>query len=224
MRVYHGSYTRIDKIELAKCKPYKDFGKGFYVTKFRHHAENWANVLGDKNDTQGFVTEFEYIEGDFSESICKIKRFEGYNDEWLDFIVKNRDKSNKKPVHDYDIVEGPVANDKIQNTLRLYLKGKISKDEFLKMLVYHEATHQICFCTLNSLQCIERMDDSPTFDVVLISEPLLEQLMHDKNIDEETAADIFYSSQTFGSLSDENADFYKKTWQEIYEILKTELT
>ena len=222
MRVYHGSYTKIEKIDLSKANPNKDFGKGFYVTKFRHHAEDWANIIGSKNDTQGFVTEFEYIDGEFTEKICKIKRFDSYNDEWLEFVVKNRDRANKTPVHDYDIVEGPVADDKIQHTLRIYLKGKITKDKFLKMLMAHEQTHQICFCTLNSLQCIERIDDSPTFDIVLISEPLIEKLMLDKNIDEETAVDILYTSQTFIDLSNESTELYKKTWQEIYELLEKE--
>jgi hypothetical protein len=223
MRVYHGSYTKIEKIDLSKCKPNKDFGKGFYVTKFRHHAENWASVIGEKNDAQGFITEFEYIDGDFVENICKIKRFESYNEEWLDFVVKNRDKRNKEAVHDYDIVEGPVANDKIQNTLRLYLKEKITKEKFLKMLSRHETTHQICFCTLNSLQCIEQIDSASTLDIIMISEPLLEKLMIDNNIDEEKAVDIFYTSQTFNLLSDVTTEYYKKPWQEIYKMLKMEL-
>jgi len=36
MKVYHGSYIKIEKIDLAKCLPQKDFGQGFYVTKFKH--------------------------------------------------------------------------------------------------------------------------------------------------------------------------------------------
>ncbi len=223
MWVYHGSYTKIEKIDLSKANPNRDFGKGFYVTKFRHHADVWANIIGNKNDTSGFVTEFEYTDGEFTERICKIKRFETYSDEWLEFIVKNRDRANKTTVHDFDIVEGPVANDKIQHTLRLYLKGKITKDKFMKMLKMHDETHQICFCTLNSLQCIERIDDTPTFNIVLISEPILEKLMLEKNIDDETAADIFYTSETFINLSDETTEFHKKTWQEIYELLNQEL-
>ena len=151
MKVYHGSYTRIEAIDLSKCKPRKDFGRGFYVTKIRRHAENWASVIGENNNTAGVVTEFEYAEDSFIENICKIKHFNGYNEEWLDFIVANRNKRSPEPAHDYDIVEGPVANDKIQNTLRFYLKGEISKEKFLEMLTYHEETHQICFCTLNSL-------------------------------------------------------------------------
>jgi len=39
MKVYHGSHIKVDKIDLSKCKPNKDFGRGFYVTKLRYHAE-----------------------------------------------------------------------------------------------------------------------------------------------------------------------------------------
>jgi hypothetical protein len=222
MKVYHGSYIRIDTIDLSKCNPRKDFGKGFYVTKIRHHAENWANVIGENNNTNGVVTEFEYSEDSFIENICKIKRFSGYSEEWLDFIVLNRDKKSPEPAHNYDIVEGPVANDKVQNTLRFYLKGKISKEKFLEMLTYHEETHQICFCTLNSLQAIERIDDTPSMDIIALSDPLLEALMLEKNIDEKTASRIFYTSAVFAQLSDKNTELYLKPWQEIYEMLKKE--
>ena len=223
MKVYHGSYIRIDSVDLSKSKSYKDFGKGFYVTKFRHHAENWANAIGENNNTEGVVTEFEYIEGDFIESICKIKRFNGYDEEWLDFIVMNRDRKKTEFIHDYDIVEGPVANDKVQNTLKFYLKGKFSKETFLEMLTYHEETHQICFCTLNSLQSLERIDDTPTMDIVLISEQIIEALMLEKNIDENTSSDIFYSSNTFVKISNKSTGIYLKPWTEIYKILKNEL-
>ncbi len=75
MKVYHGSYTHIDTIDLSKCKPRKDFGRGFYLTKFRHHAESWAGVIGENNSTKGVVTEFEYTADSFIENICKVKRF-----------------------------------------------------------------------------------------------------------------------------------------------------
>jgi hypothetical protein len=223
MKVYHGSYTKVNRIDLTKCASHKDFGRGFYVTKFRKHAESWAEIIGEKNGTQGVITEFDFIEGSFTESICKIKRFERYNEEWLNFVILNRNRKTQEPAHDYDIVEGPVANDKIQNTLRLYLNGKIEKDKFLQMLMHHEETHQICFCTLNSLQAIERTDCMPTMDIVMLTEPLLKQLVLDLQIGEDKATDIFYASKIFAQVSDENTDLYKKSWQEIYEMLKEEL-
>ena len=32
MKLYHGSNTEIHEIDLRQCKPYKDFGRGFYCT------------------------------------------------------------------------------------------------------------------------------------------------------------------------------------------------
>ncbi len=223
MKVYHGSYIKVDEIDLSKCKPNKDFGKGFYVTTLRNHAEEWARIIGEKYGTEGVVTEFEFSENDFTKSICKIKHFDGYNEEWLDFIVQNRDKNRKAPIHDYDIVIGPVADDKVQNTLRLYLKGKIAKEEFLRMLTYHEETNQICFCTLNSLQTIDRINDAPTYDLIIVSEPIIKQLMLEFNIDEEKATAMFFDSDTYNKLSDEEAKLYEKGWTEIYELLLSEL-
>jgi len=223
MKVYHGSYTKVDKIDLSKSKPNKDFGKGFYVTKYHNHAEEWAKIIGEKNGTDGFVSEFDFSENDFTKSICKIKRFDAYNEEWLDFVVKNRDKNSETPVHDYDIVIGPVADDKVQNTLRLYLKGKISKEKFLKMLTHHEETHQICFCTLNSLQTIDRIDDTPTYEIVMISEPIIEKLIVNFNFDEEKATNLFFGSETYNKLSDIETKLYEKEWTETYKLLLNEL-
>jgi len=137
--------------------------------------------------------------------------------------VKNRDKNSKTPAHDYDIVIGPVANDKIQNTLRLYLKGKISKEKFLKILMHHEETHQICFCTLNSLQTIDRIDDTPTYDIVMISEPIIEKLVSDFNFDEIKAANLLFNSETYNKLSDAETKLYEKDWAETYKLLLNEL-
>ncbi len=222
MKVYHGSYVKIEEIDLSKSQPNKDFGRGFYVTKFRYHAETWAEIIGNNHSTVGVVTEFDFCDGSFAESICKIKRFETYDEEWLDFVVANRNKKSKS-THDYDIVEGPVADDKVQHRIDFFLSGKISKDQFLNELKYHETTHQICFCTFNSLQTIDPISSDKRLDVTMISEPLLEALMVEKSINEVVAADLFYTSKTFAQLADESTGLYLKTWQEIYESLKREL-
>jgi hypothetical protein len=222
MKVYHGSYIELEKIELAKCLPQKDFGQGFYVTKFKHHAENWARVIGKKHNTQGFVTEFDYTESPFAQRICQIKHFDNYNEEWLDFVVANRQNEEEKAIHDFDIVEGPVADDKVQNRIRDYLNGEIPKQEFLKELIYHEKTHQICFCTKVSLQLLKNTDKIRVSKYAHISEPIVEILVMEFGFDEEAAADKFFSSNTFSKLADTSTQLYKETWQEIYEILKIE--
>ncbi|KAA6328592.1 hypothetical protein EZS27_022530 [termite gut metagenome] len=138
----------------------------------------------------------------------------------------NRNADKRKQPHDYDIVEGPVADDKITRNITKYLQGEISKEKFLEMLTHSNPNHQICFCTVNSLQMLEYVEKSAKkskFQVENISEPLVEQLMLDLQIGEMKAADIFYSSATFTQLADTNTKLYEKEWQEIYKILKTEL-
>jgi len=61
------------------------------------------------------------------------------------------------------------------------------------------------------------------FNIEDIGEAIIEALMLDKKFDEETASKIFYSSGIFAQLADESTGFYKKKWQEIYELLKQEL-
>jgi hypothetical protein len=227
MQVYHGSYTKIERVDLTLSLPYKDFGQGFYVTKFRQHAEDWARRKGRRKHTQGVVTEFNFINGTFAERICKIKHFDGYTEEWLDFVVLNRNNALSVPTHDYDIVEGPIADDDITNRIFDYVNGLVSKEEFLKELIYHEETHQICFCTVASLQTLEGTNkDSNKFasHVMHISESVLKALVIDSKLGAMEAADLFYNSNTFTQLADISNALYKKTGMEIYEMLKQELT
>lgn len=59
----------------------------------------------------------------------KIVKFSEMTEEWLDFIVACR--SGKS--HDYDIVEGPMANDTIFNYIQNYVDGKISRTAFWEL-------------------------------------------------------------------------------------------
>jgi hypothetical protein len=224
MQVYHGSYTEILEIDLSKSQTNKDFGKGFYVTKFREHAESWAKNMANRYHKKPFVTEFIFYERAFEEGRYKVLRFADYNEEWLDFVVLNRNPEYTTQRHDYDIIEGPIADDKIQNRIRDYIDGIISKSAFLNELKYHEQTHQICFCTLNSLQMLVKTNQKYINYLVRINEAVVEKLMIDNRIDEIKASNLYYESKTFEQLSDESTKFYKRSWQKIYEMLKNELS
>jgi hypothetical protein len=221
--MYHGSNIEIKQIDLSKCEPHRDFGQGFYVTKFRQHAESWAKRKS-RFKHNGFVSEFEFYYSELVTRNCKIKQFEIYDEEWLDFVVLNRNDKNPIPVHDYDIIEGPVADDKVQNRIIDYLNGEITKSDFLEELKWHEETHQICFCTVASLQFLKQIDNSKLVSKFLhIGEPIVEKLVIDFNIDEQTAADKFFSSKTFSKLANTSNQLYEKKWTEIYELLLNEL-
>jgi len=223
MEVYHGSYTEINEIDFTFCQVGRDFGQGFYVTRFRHHAENWAKRKS-RFKHNGFITEYEFYYSELVARKCKIKQFEIYNEEWLDFVVLNRNDKNPIPAHDYDIVEGPVADDKVQNRIVDYLNGEITKTDFLEELKWHEETHQICFCTVASLQFLKHLDNGKMVSKFLhIGEPIVEKLVKDFSFDEKTATEKFFSSNTFSKLADDSNKLYEKDWTEIYNLLLSEL-
>jgi hypothetical protein len=222
MRVFHGSYTVVTEIDLTKCRSNLDFGKGFNVTKIRSQAEYWAMRTGRFHKTDGIVSEFEFYERAFTDKMYKVFRFAGYNEEWLDFIILNRDPITEEQRHDYDIVEGPVANDDVANRIDDYLAGMLSKTDFLKELSHHRPTHQICLCTVRSLQMIEPIDKKYYINVKHISRPIIEKLT-EQGIGKYQAAEMLYNSETFSNLSDKTTELYKKQWVEIYDMLKIEL-
>jgi hypothetical protein len=90
-------------------------------------------------------------------------------------------------------------------------------------LIHDEQNHQICFCTLASLQFLKRIENVNLSRFAHIGEPLIEKLMIDNQIDEMNATHLFYNSKTFTKLADESTQFYLKSWQEIYELLRQEL-
>jgi hypothetical protein len=221
MKVYHGSGVEIIDIDLSKCEPYRDFGKGFYVTNIREQAEYWAERKGKDNDTEGYVTEFKFSETAFMYWKFNVLRFDGYTEEWLDFVVMNRNRDLPVPAHDYDIVEGPVANDDVTRRIRFYLEGAISKEAFLEELKFFKHTHQICFCTQRSLQALARIRKKKFTGN--IDDEITQSLVSDYNLSEKQALDAYFESKTYKTLVDESTGLYQKTWTEVYQLLLREL-
>jgi len=223
MKVYHGSYMAIDEIDLNICEVGKDFGRGFYVTNLPQQAEIWAKRKGRAKRTTGVITEFDFNENIPEIMELNVLKFDNYDEKWLEFVVLNRLNDNKKQqAHDYDIVEGPVANDKVTEQITDYIDGIISKEEFLNDLI-HLPSHQICFCTVQSLQALKLSKPIINSKIRHIGKDILQALMIDYKIDEIEATDRYYTSNTYSQLADETTEFYKKDWTEIYNSLKQEL-
>jgi len=221
MKVYHGSDIRIDTIDLSKSKPGKDFGRGFYVTKLRIQAEEMAKRIANWNHSSPIVTEFIFDEYSFEEDQFKVLRFSEYTEEWFDFIILNRKNRSKKQIHNYDIIEGPIANDDVAQRIYVYLRGQISKNDFIDELKFHKPTHQICLCTIEALQTIEPV----VYDLftAFVDDAVIQNLVAEFGFLEEKAIDFYFNSQTYRKLIDENSGLHKKTFNEIYQILLKEL-
>jgi len=223
MRVYHGGYEIINTIDFSKSKPNKDFGRGFYVTKFKEQAERWAKRIGLDHNTEGAVTEYEFDEFAWEDDELKTLRFDSYNEQWLDFIVLNR-SGKQRQKHEYDIIEGPVADDAVVTRMADYIRGAISKSDFLKELSFFKQTHQICFCTLKSLQTIEKIEKYDfAYNLKNIAKQIILALVTENGLEKNIAADKFYDSKTFAQLADKSTKFYEKDWTEIYKLLLNEI-
>lgn len=140
--LYHGSNVVVEKPEIRIFGHYKDFGYGFYCTRIEPQAKKWALTKLPKH----IVTLYEFHE---TEEL-RVLHFPEMTDEWLDFIAECR----RGKEHSYDIVEGPMADDQIWDYVEDFIAGNISRDAFWALARFKHPTHQITFCTPESLKCI----------------------------------------------------------------------
>lgn len=145
MLLYHGSNMMIEEVDLNKSRPYKDFGKAFYLSSDEKQALEMAKFKVLIGGGKVCVTAFDFDEQDLN--MLKIKRFESYTEEWAEFVYNNRDEKQDFR-HDFDLVYGPIANDTVGVQIRDLRERKISFAAFLKNLEYYKGvTFQYAFCT-----------------------------------------------------------------------------
>ncbi len=133
--VYHGTNTIVRDPEVRIVGYNKDFGFGFYCTRYERQAQRWA--ISKRNPH--IVCVYEYS----PEESLRVKTFAEMTDEWLDFIAACRHGE----AHPYDIVEGPMADDEVWDYVEDYLSGRISREAFWALARFKHPTHQILFCT-----------------------------------------------------------------------------
>lgn len=140
MEIYHGSTVIVKQPEIRIEKYNKDFYFGFYCTLMEQQAIRWATRFGE-----GIVNVYEYEQDDS----LKILKFEKMTEEWLDFIIACRSGTP----HEWDIVEGPMADDTIYNYIQ-ELGWQNHKEAFWALVKFRYPTHQICFNTEKALETI----------------------------------------------------------------------
>lgn len=140
--IYHGSNTAVENPRILINGHYKDFGYGFYCTNIEKQAKRWALTRRGAS----VVSHYQYVKS----KERKILEFPDMTEEWLQFVVDCR--SGKE--HNFDIVEGPMADDQIWDYVEDYLNKKISKEAFWELVKFKYPTHQIVFCTERALETI----------------------------------------------------------------------
>lgn len=139
--VYHGGTEEIKAPLVHVGRSNLDFGPGFYVTAIYNQAKEWARQVADLRGSSPVVSVYHLHRTDLL-SHCRSKIFTTYDKEWLDFVTENR--LGNGAWRGYDYIEGGVANDRVINTVRLYMTGYILADDAIRRLKYFKPTNQIC--------------------------------------------------------------------------------
>jgi hypothetical protein len=223
MKVFHGSDTFIETVDLSKSQLGRDFGRGFYVTKFYRQAQSMAERVAKWHTATPVITEFDFDEIAYYDTDLKVLQFESYNEAWLDFIVLNRKNNLPEQIHDYDVVEGPVADDAVTIRIDDYLRGAVSKADFLKELAFKRPSHQICFCTFQSLLTLTRPNYRAENYIFHIDDLVVQQLVIDFEMSERQASNVYFNSAAYRTLIDESTGLHREPWTETYRQLLPEL-
>ena len=150
MRIYHGSIEKVENPEIRILRNRTlDYGYGFYTTTSYNQAKDWVRRRMDNmNASKGFVNIYEFDKDALNHLNCLV--FESPTEEWVDFVMNNR--TRKSFVHDYDIVYGPVANDKVYAAFALYEGGLIDKQTLITELKAYKLVDQYLFHTVKALK------------------------------------------------------------------------
>ena len=146
-KLYHGSYIHIPTPRIILSTRLLDFGVGFYTTTNKEQAEKFTNKFVSLGKSR-VINIYEYGEPNAGDALS-IQKFDAADTEWLRYVVANRSGTGKD--NDFDIVIGPVANDRVYEVVENFELGDYSEDEAIRRLLSFRLTDQIVFKTEKSL-------------------------------------------------------------------------
>lgn len=106
--------------------------------------------MAEKRTAQGYICIYELDESAMQN--MNTFTFEAPTEDWVDFVMKNRTQQGY--VHEYDIVYGPVANDRVYASFALYEGGLINKQTLISELKTYKLVDQYLFHTEKALQAL----------------------------------------------------------------------
>lgn len=140
MKIYHGSIDKVETPEIRESNRTLDYGRGFYTTTSYEQAESWVRRrMGEKKVTLGYISVYEFDE--MALQNLNVLVFDSPSDEWVEFVMKNR--TQKGYLHKYDLVYGPVANDKVYAAFALYEGGLLDKKTLISELKAYTLVDQL---------------------------------------------------------------------------------
>ena len=124
----------------------------------RAQAEKLAEYKSFQFGGKPILNAFEFDEKALSDESLKVLQFDGYSKEWANFVFANRNSEDGESVHDYDIVVGPIANDRVGVQVRRYIEREISLETFLENLKYMKGiTFQYFFGTEKAIRLLRKI-------------------------------------------------------------------
>jgi hypothetical protein len=136
---------RVDRPDVLHSRQRVDFGPGFYVTPLLEQARTWCRRF---KGIEGTAIVNRYVCDETGWTACRVLTFDSYSKDWLDFVLRCR-QGNAETT--YDIVEGGVANDRVFNTVELFIEGLVNEEEALGRLRFEQPNWQICFRTQQAI-------------------------------------------------------------------------
>ena len=134
-----------------------DFGNGFYTTSSMEQARHWAVIRAQQAKTPaGVVSVFKAPDSLFENPELAVKTFYKADNKWLDFVMENRNDPDFE--HHFDLVHGPVANDRVYICLNSLENGTADRATVLRRLKTFVPADQVLFHTAKSLLFLEYVD------------------------------------------------------------------
>lgn len=163
MMLFHGSNVEIQKVELNRCRPYKDFGQGFYLTDLSEQAMKMANRVSRIYGGSPVVTCFEADISAMLSGELSVRVFEKPDIGWAKFVMNNRNPlfSDKNAPEcnlrgQYDLVIGPVANDDLALLFRQFQEDFISLETLTREMTFKRLTSQYSFHTQRAVEYLKK--------------------------------------------------------------------
>lgn len=151
MILYHGSNVEVKNPKIISADRGRDFGFAFYLTPIKEQAERMAKRKQKQMENgDAIVSVFEWNEDKES---MNYKCFPNPDLEWLEIVIRCR--SDLKYKHDYDIVEGKIADDSVGETILFVIDGVMKKEDALERLKFQKINSQIAFCSEKSLKSLK---------------------------------------------------------------------
>lgn len=156
--LFHGGTEIIRQPEIREPNRTLDFGRGFYLTTSPEQAERWVRNRLRNGVTGGYVNVYAFDRDSLPGDIV-LKEFTEADEAWVDFVMNNRLTPGFE--HGYDIVSGPVADDRVYAQFSLFEGGIISRQTLIHELKAYKLVDQYLFHTERALECLKYIDHYP---------------------------------------------------------------